>query len=86
MTSQLSTLSCELRESLMYLAYFSDILSMDFCTTKHWQTSGPLVQELNVCTVRREGTSIIVTISAILDIVFHQNPTLKESRSIPGNH
>ena len=28
-----------------------DILSMAVCTTRHWQTSGRLVQELNVCTV-----------------------------------
>ena len=26
-------------------------LSMGVCTTKHWQTSGRLLQELNVCTV-----------------------------------
>ena len=30
--------------------YF-DMLSMGFCTTRHWQTSGRLVQELNMCTV-----------------------------------
>ena len=28
-----------------------DMLSMGVCTTRHWQTSGRLVQELNVCTV-----------------------------------
>ena len=28
-----------------------DMLSMDVCITRQWQTSGRLVQELNVCTV-----------------------------------
>ena len=28
-----------------------DMLSMEFHTTRHWQTSGRLVQELDVCTV-----------------------------------
>ena len=28
----------------------SDMLSMGVCTTRHWQASGRLVQELNVCT------------------------------------
>ena len=30
---------------------FFDMLSMGVCTTRHWQTSSRLVQELNVCTV-----------------------------------
>ena len=30
---------------------FSDILSMGVCSIRHWQTSGRLVQELNVCSV-----------------------------------
>ena len=30
---------------------FSDMLSMGVCTTRHCQTSGQLVQKLNVCTV-----------------------------------
>ena len=33
------------------LGLFVDMLSMGVCTTTHWQTSGRLVQELNVCTV-----------------------------------
>ena len=33
------------------LGSFSDMLSTVFCTTRHWQTSGRLVQELNVSTV-----------------------------------
>ena len=28
-----------------------DVLSMGVCKTRHWQTSGRLVQELHVCTV-----------------------------------
>ena len=28
-----------------------DSLSISVCTTRHWQTSGQQVQELNVCTV-----------------------------------
>ena len=28
-----------------------DMLSIGVCTTRHWQTSGRLVQELNVCAV-----------------------------------
>ena len=30
---------------------FCGILSMGVCTTRHWQTTGRLVQDLNVCTV-----------------------------------
>ena len=33
------------------LGLFFDMLSMGFYTTRHWQTSGQLVQELDVCTV-----------------------------------
>ena len=40
----------KLRWPLLCLAYF-DMLSMCACTTRHWQTSGRLVQESNVCTV-----------------------------------
>ena len=28
-----------------------DMLFMGVCTTSHWQTSGRMVQELNICTV-----------------------------------
>ena len=38
--------------SLTCLAYFFDMLSMGVCATRHWQMSGRLVQELNVCTVQ----------------------------------
>ena len=33
------------------LGLFFDMLSMGFYTTRHWQTFGRLVQELNICTV-----------------------------------
>ena len=33
------------------LGLLFDILSMDVCTTRHYRTSGRLVQELDVCTV-----------------------------------
>ena len=33
------------------LGLFLDMLSMGFYTTRHWQKSGRLVQELDVCTV-----------------------------------
>ena len=35
---------------IMSLIYFFDMLSLGVCTTRHWQTSDRLVQELNVCT------------------------------------
>ena len=33
------------------LGYFLDMLSKGVCTTRRWQTSARLVQELNVCIV-----------------------------------
>ena len=33
------------------LGLFFDMLSLGASTTRHWQTSGRLVQELDVCTV-----------------------------------
>ena len=39
------------RGSLMCLAYFFEMLSMGVCTTRHWQMSDRLVQELNVSIV-----------------------------------
>ena len=41
----------KLRGSLMFLAYFSDMLPTGLCKTEHWHTSGRLVRELNVWTV-----------------------------------
>ena len=55
MTSKLNVaLIRNLRGSLMCLAYFFDMIPNGVCTTAHWQTSGRLVQELNVCTVYRD--------------------------------
>ena len=52
MTSQLKvSLIRKLHGSLMCSAHDFDMLFMGVCTTEHWQTSGRLVQELNVCTV-----------------------------------
>ena len=41
----------KIRWSLVYVAYLFDMLPTSFGTTRHWQTSGRLVQELNVCAV-----------------------------------
>ena len=50
MTSQLKVAFIrKLRGSLMWLDYFFDTLSLGVCITRHWQTSGRLVQELNAC-------------------------------------
>ena len=53
----------KLRCSLKCLAYLFDMSFKVVCTTRHWQTSGRLVQELNVCTVR-----CIIGMEMILDI------------------
>ena len=37
--------------SLVCMAYVFDMLYKGVCTTQHWQTSGRLMHELNVCTV-----------------------------------
>ena len=37
------------------LGLLFDVLSMDVSTTRHWQISGRLVHELNVCTVAQRG-------------------------------
>ena len=41
----------ELRESLMSLAYYLTCYTR-VCTTRHWQMSGRLVQDWNICIVR----------------------------------
>ena len=52
MTLQLNVaLVRKLSGSLMCLSYFSEMLSMGVCTTRHWPMSGRLVQKLFVCTV-----------------------------------
>ena len=58
MTSQLNvTLNRKLRGSLVCLAHVFDMLIMGICTARHWQTSGRLVQELNVCTVGAQAVN-----------------------------
>ena len=44
----------KLQRSLMCVAYFVKMLSVCICTTRHYQTSGRLVEELNVGTVLPE--------------------------------
>ena len=39
------------RATIDVLGLFFDMLPIGVCTTGHWETSGRLVQELNVCTV-----------------------------------
>ena len=52
MISQLNVaLNRKLRGSFICVAYFISMLSMGVCTTRHWQTSGRLVLEFNVCAV-----------------------------------
>ena len=52
MTSQLNVdLIHKLRRSTMCLSHSFDVLSMDVCTTRHWETSAQLVKELNVRTL-----------------------------------
>ena len=52
MTLQLTGTSiCKLGGPWMCLASFVNMLSMGVCTTRHWQESGRLVQEMKVCTV-----------------------------------
>ena len=48
-TSQLNVV---LVRKLLCAWPFFDTLSIGVCTTRHWQMSGQLVQELNVCTVQ----------------------------------
>ena len=53
MTSHLNVaLTRKLRGSVMSLVF---MLSMGICTTRYWQTSGRLMQELKVCTVCMDG-------------------------------
>ena len=52
MTSKLNVaLIRKLHGPLVCLAYFVHMIPNGMCTTGHWQTTGRLVQELNVCTV-----------------------------------
>ena len=58
----------KLRGSLMWLTSFPDMLCMGVCTTRQWQTSGRLVQELNVSTVRLRRKCLTLTIQAPMSI------------------
>ena len=42
-------------EHVLMTAYFFDMIPMDACTTRHWQTSGRLVQALNVSTAHKQS-------------------------------
>ena len=72
-TSKLNeALVCKLRVSLMSLA---DILHA-VCTTRHWQTSGRLVQELNVCTLHvgcRGFASLFLILETFCTVVILSN-------------
>ena len=67
-TSQLNVAYIRmLRGSLMCLAYLFGISFIDVCTTRHWQTSGRLVQELNACTIFCWYLSILVIYFCLSD-------------------
>ena len=51
MTSKLNVADSQGTWVVAVLGVFLDMLSRGVCTARHWQTSGRLVQELNVCTV-----------------------------------
>ena len=62
-TSQLNAVSNrKLPGSLVCLAYSINVLSIDVCITRYWQTPGRLVQELNDCTVVSILTNTVYTI------------------------
>ena len=49
MTSQLNALIGKLRGSLM--VYYFEILSLVIFAIRHWQTSGRMLLEQNICSV-----------------------------------
>ena len=54
------------------LGLFSDILFIGVCTGGHWQTSGQLVQELNVCTVGKDNQYSVYHIPiCMFDLALH---------------
>ena len=53
-TCTTSQLNVVLVRKLLCAWFIFDTLSISVCTTSHRQTSGQLVQELNVCTVVKE--------------------------------
>ena len=54
------------------LSYTIDLLFVVVCTTRHWHTSGRLVQELNVCTVD------VSLIKSVREVWFIGNVTLQK--------
>ena len=59
-----------------------DMLSMDVCTTKHWQTSGRLVQELDVCTVCACLVSEFILGSSVMDHVTREDEVTVENHQL----
>ena len=67
MTAQLNVDSIrKLRGSMMSLAYSFDMISIGVCTTRHWKTSGRLVQELNVLALGDLNSFFIVLLFSCL--------------------
>ena len=68
------------------LGLFLDMLSMGVYTTRHWQTSGRLVQELNIFTVgdRRMRALIFVYIIEKVAHAHAQNALLEWFWSTSG--
>ena len=62
------------------IGLFSDILSMGVCTTRHWQTSGRPVQELNVRDWALIGlllSQVYLRYWAITDLLTESNTSIK---------
>ena len=49
------------------------MLSMGMCTTRDWQTSGQLVQEVNVCTVGLSCSLILHSGAIVLGAFFFRH-------------
>ena len=47
------------------LGLISGMTSMGVCTTRHWQTTGRLVQGLNICTVFSHHSDLVMYSGAI---------------------
>ena len=60
----------KLRGSLMCFSYFIEMLSIGVCTTRQWQTSDRLVQELNVCTVNAQPTQYLWLQTAVFKVEY----------------
>ena len=59
-------LICKLYRVIGMLDLLFDMLSMGVCTNRNWQTSGQLVQELNLCTVYILNAGIDSNISMLV--------------------